>query len=121
MLEWLLGGIGCSLVAACIAFLIYQGVNDVQRPGRLPPTVLDILETGDSHVVRFAIHNSGSQTLVNLHVRARLLDSDRREIERAEAVIDRLAGHSSRYGGFFFDHDPRGLEVEIRGEGYQEP
>lgn len=121
ILEWLLGGIGCALVIACIAFLVYQGLNDGDRPGRLVPTVLSIATTGDGYVVRFAIHNSGSQTLANLHVRARLLDSDRREVERATAVFDYLAGHSSQQGGFYFEHDPRRLELEIRGKGYQKP
>ncbi|HEY8538655.1 MAG TPA: hypothetical protein VIL28_07290 [Steroidobacteraceae bacterium] len=121
ILEWLLGGIGCALVIACIAFLIYQGVNDGERPGRLISKVLSVTDTGDGYVARFTIHNAGSQALANLHVRARLLDSDRREVERATVVIDYVPGHSLQQGGFYFQHDPRKLEVEIRGEGYQKP
>jgi uncharacterized protein (TIGR02588 family) len=118
--EWVLGGIGIVLLAACIVFLVYEGLNNGEEPGRLGTAVMEIVAAGEHHVVTFRLHNSGSQTLSNLRVSARLLDGER-EIERATTVIDYLPGRSSREGGFYFKHDPHDFKLEIAPEGYQKP
>jgi uncharacterized protein (TIGR02588 family) len=120
LLEWLIGGIGVALLVSCVAFLVYQGLTDAERPGPITSIVTDVIAAGDRHVVRFEIRNGGSQTLSNLHLSAHLLE-DGREIESARMVIDYLPGHSSREGGFYFRRDPRSFTVEIRPEGYQRP
>lgn len=119
-IEWLIGSIGVALLVACVAFLVYEGINNGEAPGPITPVVTDIVDAGDRHVVVFEIDNGGSQTLSNLHITARLLDGDR-EVESARTTIDYLPGHSSQSGGFYFEHDPRTLRVEIRAEGYQKP
>lgn len=119
-IEWLIGGIGVVLLVACVAFLIYEGVANGEAPGPITSVVTEIVDAGDRHVVVFEIDNGGSQTLSNLHITAHLLDGDR-EVESARTMIDYLPGHSSQRGGFYFEHDPRKLRVEIRAEGYQKP
>jgi uncharacterized protein (TIGR02588 family) len=120
VLEWLLGGVGVMLLAACVAFLVYEGVTDGEEPGPITATVVELISAGNSHVVTFNIRNGGTQTLSNLHMTARLFDGER-EIESATTEIDYLPGRSSQAGGFYFKTDPRGLRVEIQPGGYQKP
>lgn len=120
VIEWVIGGIGVVLLLSCIVFLAYEGWRDGEEPGPITSSVLDIVDAGDHHIVTFEIANGGSQTLSNLHVSAHLLDGER-EVESARTMIDHLPGHSSHEGGFYFEHDPRALRVEIRPEGYQKP
>lgn len=120
ILEQVLGGIGLMLLASCVAFLVYEGVNDGKAPGPLTATILEIIPAGESHIVTFDLHNSGSQTLSNLQVSGRLLDGER-EIERATTTIDYLPGGSSQEGGFYFQRDPHLFELQITPEGYQKP
>lgn len=119
-LEWLIGGIGVVLLVSCVAFLVYQGLVNGERPGPVSASVLEILDVGDRHVVTFKIGNEGTQTLSNLQISAHLLDGER-EVESARTTIDYLPGNSSQEGGFYFEHDPRALKIEIRPEGYQKP
>ena len=119
-IEWLIGGIGVVLLVSCIVFLVYEGLVNGEEPGPITASVIDVIEVGDRHVVMFKIDNGGSQTLSNLHVSARLLEGER-EVESARTMIDYLPGRSSQEGGFYFEHDPRALTVEIRPEGYQKP
>ena len=120
LIEWVFGGIGVVLLLSCIAFLAYEGFNNGEEPGPITSSVIDIVAAGDHHIVTFEIANGGSQTLSNLHVSARLLDGER-EVESARTMIDYLPGRSSHEGGFYFEHDPRALRIEIRPEGYQKP
>jgi uncharacterized protein (TIGR02588 family) len=120
MLEWLVGSIGVGLLVACVCFLIYEGVSTSEQPGAVTASVKEIIKTDAAHLVTFDLQNTGTQTLSNVHVTARLA-ADGREIERAQTVIDYLPGRSHQEGGFYFEHDPRAFELEIRPEGYQTP
>ena len=119
-LEWILGGIGVVLFVACVVFLIYEGIRREEQPGGITASVLDVRQAGEQHVVTFKLQNGGSQTLSNLLVSGRLLDGER-EIERVSTTIDYLPGRSAQEGGFYFEHDPTALKLEIVPEGYQKP
>jgi uncharacterized protein (TIGR02588 family) len=120
LLERLLGAIGVALLATCVVFLVREGMNGDERPGRVTATKTEVVAAGDMYVVTFELHNAGSQTLSNVQVTASLQDGDR-ELERAAVTIDYLPGHSRQAGGFYFKNDPRKHTLEIRPEGYQEP
>jgi uncharacterized protein (TIGR02588 family) len=120
LLERLLGAIGVALMATCVVFLVREGMNGDERPGRVTATKTEVVAAGDMYVVTFELHNAGSQTLSNVQVTASLQDGDR-ELERAAVTIDYLPGHSRQAGGFYFKNDPRKHTLEIRPEGYQEP
>jgi uncharacterized protein (TIGR02588 family) len=108
------------LLAACVVFLVHEGINGDQRPGRVTATMTDIVAAGDMYVVTFELHNAGGQTLSNVEVAASLADGER-ELEQATVTIDYLPGHSRQAGGFYFKNDPRKHTLEIRPGGYQEP
>jgi uncharacterized protein (TIGR02588 family) len=120
-LEWLLGGIGVVLVAACVGFLIYEGVkNGEEQPGAISASVKDIAGVDGAYIVTFELHNAGTQTLSNFHVTARLIEGDR-EVEQVQAVLDYLPGRSHQEGGFYFKNDPHQFRLEITPEGFQKP
>jgi uncharacterized protein (TIGR02588 family) len=120
LLEWVLGGIGVVLLVACVAFLVYEGLNGEESPGAISAEVKEISAANGMHIVTFELHNAGSQTLSNVHLTARISQGDR-EIERAQTIVDYLPGHSRQEGGFYFKHDPRSYTLEIVPEGYQKP
>jgi uncharacterized protein (TIGR02588 family) len=120
ILEWALGAIGVALLVSCVAFLVYEGVINGERPGAVSATVKDIISTKGAYIVTFELHNAGSQTMSNVHVTAHLSDGTR-ETERVHTVIDYLPARSHQEGGFYFKNDPRRFELEIGVEGYQKP
>jgi uncharacterized protein (TIGR02588 family) len=120
VLEWLLGGLGVALLVSCVAFLIYEGIADDERPGRILASVKEIVGAESAYIVTFELHNSGSQALANVHVTARITDGAN-EVERVQTVIDYLPGRSHQEGGFYFTNDPRAFKLEITPEGYQKP
>jgi len=119
-LEWLLGGIGVLLLIACVTFLIYEGLNGDETPGRVTAEVKEVVSVSDRHIVTFEVANDGTQTLSNLQLTARVLDGER-EIERVTTTIDYLPGRSHQEGGFYLKHDPARYTLEIAPEGYQKP
>lgn len=120
LLEWLLGSIGVVLFIGAIVFLLYEGTRGHDQPAAVEIRVDDIIQVGDSYLVRYRARNRGTLTLVDLHVSARVFDGST-ERERAEATIDFLPGESSRKGGFYLREDPRKYRLDIRVNGYQEP
>lgn len=118
--EQVLGAIGVVLLAACVVFLVYEGLNGDEHPGQVTATMTEVLPAGNMYIVTFELHNAGSQTLSNVQVTARLTDGNR-ELERANVTIDYLPGRSRTAGGFYFKNDPRTHTLEIKPEGYQEP
>ena len=120
LLEWVLGGIGVVLLAACVAFLVYEGLHGEESPGAITTVVKEIASANGTHIVTFELYNEGTQTLSNVHVTARLVDGER-DIERAQTVIDYLPGRSRQEGGFYFRNDPRAHRIEIAPEGYEKP
>ncbi len=120
LLEWILGGIGLVLFVAAIAFLVYEGSGSEDRPGDVEIRIEEIIATDDAYLVRYRARNLGTQTLVDLHISARVFDGST-ELERVDAGIDYLPGRSWRRGGFYLREDPRKYRVDIRVGGYQEP
>jgi uncharacterized protein (TIGR02588 family) len=89
-------------------------------PGYCLANVKEIVGGQNAYIVTFELHNSGSQTLANVHVSARIVDGGR-EAERVQTVIDYLPGRSHQEGGFYFTNDLRAFKLEITPEGYQKP
>lgn len=119
-LEWILGVLGGLLLLASLAFLIHRAASGADEPGRVRIVADNITPMGDAWLVQFSAHNAGTQTLAELHVRARLLEGTS-EIESAQAVIDYLPGRSTRQGGFYLRHDPGEYRLELAPEGFQTP
>lgn len=111
---------GAALFVLGVVFLAIEGLRSEDHPGRIEFKVQEIEQAGDAFYVRYSAHNLGTLTLADLQVRAELVE-DETVVESARGTLDFLPGASSRTGGFFFRRDPRGLNLVISAEGYQDP
>ena len=120
VLEWIFGSLGATLFLLGLGFLVAEGLQGHDNPGRIEFKVQEIAQAGDAFSVRYSAHNLGTLTLADLNVRAELLQGNT-VVETAHGTLDFLPGESSRTAGFFFRRDPRQLNLVISAEGYQDP
>ena len=117
--EWIVGALSAVLVAAVIAFLLYQALLQEARPPDLAVAIESIDRAGSGATVRIAVTNSGDEAAAGVMVRA--LQRDGQDTLQRDVTFDYVAGHSVRRGAFVLPGDaaPDDLTVEITG--YVEP
>ena len=120
VLEWMVGSVGAVLFLLGVGFLVAEGLQGDDNPGRIEFKVQEVAQAGDAFYVRYSAHNLGSLTLADLNVRAELFQGEV-VVETSHGKLEFLPGQSSRIGGFFFRRDPRTLNLVLSAEGYQEP
>jgi uncharacterized protein (TIGR02588 family) len=108
------------MLGSGVSFLVYDALARNDESGAVLVRVTDIRATGERHLVKFAVHNRGSETLSQLQLTARLTDGNT-EVESAQTFIDYLPARSSRQGGFYLRHDPHRYELDISPAGYVTP
>jgi uncharacterized protein (TIGR02588 family) len=119
LLEWLLGAAGLVLLATGIAVLGLEGLRG-GRPGGVRVVAESTTAVADGYLVRLGVHNLGSASLADLHLKARLLEGSS-ELESVQLTLDYLPGHATRKAGLYLRHDPARYRLELFAEGYQEP
>jgi uncharacterized protein (TIGR02588 family) len=121
LLEWFAGGVGAALTLALLGVLGWDAYT--QSEG-LPPEVKVSLQavqpSAAGFVAEFAAVNLSPATAASVEVEG-VLSRDGEEVERAQATLDYVPGHSEKGGGLFFREDPREGALELRALGYQEP
>lgn len=120
--EWIAAGVGLLLVLACMAVLgwhAWQGDSGPPSP---------VIEVGSAEAgadgrwhVALQVTNAGQGPAADLQLSGTLRGAAGEVVERSEVRIDHLPGGSRRGAGLFFQHDPRGLQLQVRAEGYQRP
>jgi uncharacterized protein (TIGR02588 family) len=118
--EWAAAALGLLLVLGSLGVLGWEALRGEEGPPAISFEVRGVERRGESFVLKFAVFNSGPQTAADLHVSGTLKEGGQ-EVERSEMVFDYVPSESSRQAGLFFTRDPRGLELEMRAEGYQRP
>lgn len=119
-LEWAVAAIGFLLVAGAIGFLVYQGVRGDEGPPAILLRVDSIAPTGVNYLVRIKAINQGGEAVKALVVEGKLTDGAA-IIESNQITFDYVPARSERLGGFFFTHDPRRFEIQLRAHGYEQP
>jgi uncharacterized protein (TIGR02588 family) len=120
LLEWLVGGLGALLLVGTIGFLVWHGLGRDDTPPDVRLTVDRIEQLQNGYLVRFRAGNQGGSTAAQLVIEGELAGPEG-PIETSEATLDYLPPRSDREGGLFFAHDPRGLDLRLRAEGYAKP
>lgn len=114
LLEWIVGALGAVIFAAILAVLISNGLG-----GDAPPSVVArverIVPVEGGYAVEISARNAGDTTAADVEIKAESGSETR------TARFDYLPPHSERRGGVFFEHDPRGGELQLRAEGWQAP
>lgn len=118
--EWLVAVVGFLLVAASIAFLLYQALAVEAPPPEMTMMVEETSETGQGFLVVVSVHNKGGKTVSGLTVEGEL-KSDDGVVETSTTTLDYVAAHSTRQVGFFFSENPNDYELTLRAGGYQSP
>ena len=119
-IEWIFAALSAALVLFMLGFLLVEGLtNAVQIP------VLSIVagqaeQMGAAFEVPFLVRNDGEATAASVLVEAVVSPGSPSE-QRSEVTLDYVPARSTTEGGFVFTEDPRGLPLQVRVLGYQDP
>ena len=121
--EWAAAAVGGVILAAIVAFLIYEGVS---RPTESRPLIVvtsdPIVAMAEGvYLVPIHVENRGHITGAGVGVSGTLFAPDGAVIEESAVTFDFIAQKSTVTGGLYFTTDPRGRRLVLRVEGYTDP
>ena len=119
-LEWVVGALGALIVAAALAFLIYEGVAGDRSAPDIKVEIKETAQVRNGYRVRFEAMNEGGEAAANIVIEGELAKGET-SVETSETSIGYLPSHSERGGGLFFNRDPRSFELRVRARGYEDP
>ena len=119
-LEWALAALGGVIVAAALAFLIYEGIAGDRSAPDIKIEIKESAPVRNGYRVRFEAMNEGGEAAANVIIEGELAKGET-SVETSEASIGYLPAHSERGGGLFFNRDPRSFELRVRARGYEDP
>jgi uncharacterized protein (TIGR02588 family) len=111
--------VGVTLALVTLGVLVWDGLQGVGPPD-VAIEVVEIVPGQGGYLVEVDADNRGNRTATDLQFEGVLSDHGR-EVETAEGTIDYVPSRSRRRGGLVFEHDPRGLELEIHVRGFGLP
>ncbi len=119
--EWTSFGIATSILAALVGLLLYNWVNQKDRPPILSVTPnTEIRQAQGQFYVPFEITNTGGETAESVQIIAELRVNGEVE-ETGEQNIDFLSGGEKEEGAFIFSRNPREGELVLRVASYKLP
>jgi uncharacterized protein (TIGR02588 family) len=118
--EWVAAAISAVLFLAMIGYMAAYAVRSPDQPPVVTVSPLGVVDTPAGHLVRFRVHNGGSQTAASVLVSGRL-SRNGQEIEVSRTTLQYVPQGSDQGGGLFFSHDPAKFQLQLRAEGYVQP
>jgi uncharacterized protein (TIGR02588 family) len=121
--PWWMWGIavfGLALVAASIAFMLYEAAAGDSSHADVTVHVDSTLPTRNGYLVKFRAVNQGGSTVEGLTIEG-VLRNGSDVMETSDTVLEWLPAHSEREGGLFFTADPRHYQLHLRARGYENP
>lgn len=118
--EWIFAFIGLALVVGAIGFMLYEALWESESPPDIKVQVESINEISSGYLVKFRAVNQGGATASEVMIEAELKRGEEK-VETSQTTVDFLPARSTRKGGFFFKHDPRQFDLQIRPVGYRQP
>lgn len=118
--EWVAAAVGTLLVLGTVAFMLHEAFTGARTPPAVAVTVDSVFPQESGFLVRIRAENTGGETAAGLLVEGELR-SDTGTVETSEATIDYLPAGGKRFGGLFFEEDPRSNALTVRPKGYDRP
>lgn len=118
--EWVVAAVSGFLVAAAIAFLIYDRMSLPSSPPAFELEVDSTTAVTGGFLVQFTIRNTGATTAADVQVEGSL-HRDTVEVETSQTSLDYVPTRASRKAGLFFSKDPADYRLELRPVGYVQP
>ena len=121
--EWAVAALGLVLVLGVVGFTAREALRGPGDPPAIRVRADSTVALGSGeYLVQFTARNEGHQTAADVSIVGELRDPMGVEaVETSRARVDFLPGRTERRGGLYFRRDPRGAELRLRAEGYQEP
>lgn len=118
--EWISFGVSVVLILATAAALIWKAMepNAPMVDVAAVPLLDQAQETGGRFVLPVKVENHGDRTLHDLKVELSFQPPDDTP-QTTDAMIDYLGEHSEQVLYFYFEEDPRSLNVEARPASYR--
>lgn len=117
--EWVTLGLSAAIVAGLAGYMLYHALRSDAPyvPAEVRPLMDQVSQEGDTYFLPVEIHNNGRRTLRDFtaELTYRTPDGSR---QTREIKLDFLAERARETRYFYFDHDPRDLQVEARPVGY---
>jgi uncharacterized protein (TIGR02588 family) len=118
--EWIVGGIGCVLVAAVVGFLVQEALFGNSQPPDIKLSVSSVIQTGNGYLIEITAENQGGKTAEGV-VLGGELRSGAETVEQSHTTIEYLPPRSKKRAGLFFTRNPRDYELRVRPLGYEDP
>lgn len=118
--EWVSLIVSALLILGVATVLAYKAMQPNERVVNVDATVQmeKIQASGGRFVLPVVLANKGGRTVRELTVEVSFQPEDA-EPQTAEATIDYLGENSEEVIYFYFEEDPRGLQVEARPASYR--
>lgn len=118
--EWAAAGLGLLLLLGVIGYSVWEGMADDAGPPSLSVAVEPVKKTAQGFTMPIAVKNASAQTAGQVTVRG-VLEQGGVVVEERRATFSYVPGRGEARGGLIFERDPRGYELKLTAEGYEEP
>lgn len=120
LIEWVFAAVGFALVAGTIGFIAWRGIVGEGAPPQVSFQVDAVSRLRDGYLVEFHASNRGDRTAADVTIKGDLA-GPAGSVETSEMSFKYLPPRSTRKGGLYFEHDPAGLSLTLRAQGYEGP
>ena len=120
-LEWVVFGVGLTLVLSTLAYLVYDGATSADSPPEVEVRLGEPRRGGTGFLVPVTVVNRGGQTAAGVTVEVALEGGGAAEPERGEFTLAFLPRRGTREGWVVFRSDPRQGRLTARALGFEKP
>lgn len=118
--EWFVASLSGILVAATVAYLIYEAVGTPDTPPLIEVRPGSVIESPGGYIVQLELHNRGRTTAAGITIQGTLLHGDS-TLQTSTTTLDYLPARSTREAALIFSLDPRRYRLILRPTGYITP
>ena len=120
-LEWVVFGVGLTLVVSTLGYLVYDGATAADTPPDIEVRLGEPRSGGAGFLVPVEVLNRGGQTAEGVSVEVVLAAAGGAAEERAEFTVAFLPRRGTREGFVVFTRDPRAAPLSARAHGFEKP